>query len=118
MKVIDLTHTVSEGMPVYPGTKPPEFVSANDYESDGFKETLLQIYTHTGTHIDPPSHIYADRTALDMFSAERFIGKALVIDCRNLNDGEEITVEMVNGYGDKALNADFLLFNTGWDKRW
>ena len=54
MKVIDLTHTIKENMPVYPGTDTPKFIPANSYEKDGFKETLLQMYTHTGTHMDPP----------------------------------------------------------------
>ena len=50
MKVIDLTHTIRENMPVYPGTEPPKLSPTSSYESDGFKETLLQMYTHTGTH--------------------------------------------------------------------
>ena len=37
MKVIDLTHTIHESMPVYPGTEPPKFLPANSYEKDGFK---------------------------------------------------------------------------------
>ena len=53
MKVIDLTHTIKENMPVYPGTDTPKLMPANTYEKDGFKETLMQMYTHTGTHIDP-----------------------------------------------------------------
>ena len=39
MKVIDLTHTIRPDMPVYPGTEPPQFLPANSYEKDGFKET-------------------------------------------------------------------------------
>ena len=61
MKVIDLTHTIAPSMPVYPGTLPPKFIPANSYERDGFKETLLQMYTHTGTHMDPPAHLFPDR---------------------------------------------------------
>lgn len=118
MKVIDLTHTIQEDMPVYPGTDKPRLIPANSYEKDGFKETLLQMFTHTGTHMDPPSHLYADRTTLDQFPASQFIGKALVIDCRDLHEGEDITVERVKRYGAKADQADFLLFNLGWDKRW
>lgn len=48
MKVIDLTHTIREGMPVYPGTDPPRLIPANSYEKNGFKETLLQMCSHTG----------------------------------------------------------------------
>ena len=82
MKVIDLTHVISEDMPVYPGTEPPKLEPANTYEKDGFKETLMSMYTHTGTHMDPPAHLFADRTTLDQFPVSQFVGKALVIDCR------------------------------------
>ena len=61
MKIIDLTHTISEDMPVYPGTEPPVLKPANTYEKDGFRETLLSLYSHTGTHVDPPAHLFADR---------------------------------------------------------
>ena len=118
MKVIDLTHTIRPGMPVYPGTEPPKFTSANTYEKDGFKETLVQMFTHTGTHMDPPAHLFAGRTTLDQFPASQFIGKALVIDCRALREGEAITMAQLAPYGERVRQADFLLFNLGWDKRW
>lgn len=118
MKVIDLTHTIREGMPVYPGTESPEFRPANSYEKDGFRETRISMFTHTGTHMDPPAHIFAGRTTLDEFPPQQFIGKALVIDCRHLKEGDAITLELLSEYGDKPRQADFLLFNLGWDKRW
>ena len=118
MRVLDLTHTIKEDMPVYPGTDTPKLLPANTYERDGFKETLMQMYTHTGTHMDPPAHLFADRTTLDAFPASQFIGKALGIDCRMLAEGEAITVEQLRPYGDKVTQAEYLLFNLGWDKRW
>ena len=105
MKVIDLTHTIHESMPVYPGTEPPKFLPANSYEKDGFKETLLTMFTHTGTHMDPPAHLFAGRTTLDRFPPEQFIGKALVIDCVGLAEGAAITMEHIRRYGDKAENG-------------
>ena len=118
MKAIDLTHTIRENMPVFPGTEEPTLAAANSYEKDGFKETLLSMYSHTGTHVDPPAHLYEHRTTLDSFAAEQFVGKALVIDCRELHAGEAITMEHIKKYGDLPEKADFLLFNTGWDRYW
>ena len=118
MKVIDLTHTITNNTPVYPGTKPPTLEPISSYEKDGYKETLITMFSHTGTHMDPPAHLYADRTTLDQFPAEQFIGKALVIDCRMLKEGEAITMEQLKPYGDLVEKAEFLLFNLGWDKRW
>ena len=118
MKVIDLTHVIEANMPVYPGTEPPTLESANTYEKDGFKETKISMFTHTGTHMDPPAHLYADRTTLNAFPADQFIGKALVIDCTSLSEGDAITMEQLIPYGTKVEKADFLLFYLGWDKRW
>ena len=118
MRVIDLTHTINENMPVYPGTDTPKLTPANTYKKDGFKETFLQMYTHTGTHMDPPVHLYEGKKTLDEFPIDQFIGKAIVIDCRMLKEGEAITMKNFQLYGDKIDRADFLLFNLGWDKRW
>jgi len=118
MKVIDLTHTIKEDMPVYPGTETPMLTTANTYEKDGFKETRISMFSHTGTHVDPPAHIFAGRTTLDHFPADQFIGKALVVHCSELKEGEPITMKNILQYGEKAEKAEFLLFYTGWDKYW
>ena len=114
MRVIDLTHTIKEDMPVYPGTGTPKLLPANSYEENGFKETLVSFYSHTGTHVDPPAHLFADRTTLDAFAPEQFLGKALVIDCTHLREGEAIGMKELSKYGGKADAVDFLLFATGW----
>jgi kynurenine formamidase len=118
MKVIDLSHYIEPNMPAYPGTEPPTLKPANTYEKDGFKETRLSMFTHTGTHMDPPAHLFAGRTTLDQFPPEQFMGKALVIDCRDLKEGGIITMEHIRRYEDKADKADFLLFSTGWEQYW
>lgn len=116
MKIIDLTQLISEDMPVYPGTEQPKLTVANTHERDGFRETLISFYSHTGTHMDAPFHIFPDRTLLNELPVEQFVGKALVIDCRDVGEGGGIGME----YIDKALadQAEFLLFNTGWDENW
>ena len=118
MKIVDLTHYISENMPVYPGTDGPKFIPANSYEADGFKETLMKMYTHTGTHMDPPAHLFAGRTTLDKFPITQFVGTALVIDCLSLKEGQKITMDYINKERSKADKAEFLLFKTGWDKYW
>ena len=118
MRMIDLTHTIKENMPVYPGTLSPALRAASTVEKDGFKETLLSMFSHTGTHIDAPAHLFAGKTTLDAFPVSQFAGKALVIDCRGLADGAAITMAQLAPYGAKVKQADFLLFCLGWDKKW
>ena len=79
-------------MPVYPGTELPALKQANSYEKGGFKESLLCLYSHTGTHVDPPAHLFADRTTLDALPIEQFADRALVVNCTHLAEGEDITM--------------------------
>ncbi|MBA2887645.1 kynurenine formamidase [Clostridium beijerinckii] len=118
MKVIDLTHTISENMPVYPGTEKPKLEVASTYEKDGFKETLLTMFSHTGTHMDSPAHLFSQRTTLDSFSAEQFVGKGIVVDCSNLKEGQKITMKYIEAVKEEADIAQYILFYTGWDKYW
>ena len=86
------------------------------YESAGYR--VVDLSTLDGTGLDAVRALVAGRTTLDAFLASQFIGKALVIECSDLNEGKAITLERILQYGKDAENADFLLFHLGWDKRW
>ena len=113
--IIDLTHPISEGMPVYPGTLPPTIKQANTVANDGYAEKLVSIYTHTGTHIDAPAHMLANGKTLDQLGAAHFVGTAFVIDVAGLTVIERTFLES------KEISiaaCDFVLFHTGWAKHW
>ena len=73
----------------------------------------ILMYKHTWIH---RLIFLRNEETLDQFSPEKFFGKALVVDCRDLKEGQAITIDKINI--DKAKLAEFLLFNLGWDKRW
>ncbi len=118
MRIIDLTHTITADMPVYPGTRPPSLQEGSSYEADGFLETLLTMFSHTGTHMDAPRHLFAAGRSLDDYPVEQFTGRALCIDCRHKQAGEYITRRDLPE--DTALleQAEFFLFCTGWSRYW
>ena len=118
MKIIDLTHTIKPNMPVFPGTEPPQLSPASTFEKDGFRETLLTMYSHTGTHMDAPAHVREDGITLDKFPVNKFVGKALVIDCSDLSEGNVIDISYINKYKNIIDEAEFILFRTNWDKYW
>lgn len=118
MKVVDLTHTISEDMPVFPGTSGPVITLTNTYQKDGFKESSIHMVTHTGTHMDPPVHVLPSQPAIDGLAADHFVGSGVVIDVSSRHEGESITVNDIRPYGTIADKADFLLFYTGWDTYW
>ena len=80
MKIIDLTHTISPDMLVYPGTEPPVLTTESTIEETGFLEKKITMFSHTGTHMDAPAHIIKDAKTLDLLPIEQFYGKAFLLD--------------------------------------
>lgn len=118
MKLFDMTHLIKEDMPVFPGTERPILKIANTIEKDGFKETLMSMFSHTGTHMDAPSHIFEDRKNLDEFDIAYFSGEAFVMDFSQKQMGEKIDIDEVSKYEEKINRSDYVIIRTGWDRYW
>lgn len=114
MRIIDLTYMIEEDMPVFPGTEKPKLLPELTMEKDGFREKLLTMYSHTGTHMDAPSHMLPDGRNLDDFAVHHFVGEAIVIDCTDIK--RDITLEHIKNYD--LSEVDFVILKTGWDKKW
>ncbi len=117
MKIIDLTHSIHPSMPVFPGTEPPVFQEANTLEKDGFAETKITFYSHTGTHMDAPAHMVEGGLFLDQYPIDHFIGEALIMDFTD-SDSDEIDIEKLMLYEEKISKVDFIILKTGWSKYW
>ena len=110
MKYIDLTHAIENNMPVYPGTASLEMRPANTIEKDGFREKIITFCSHTGTHMDAPSHMLANGKNLDDYQCSKFIGKALLMDIKDERN--------IKNYEKQLETVDFVIFKTGWAKYW
>lgn len=117
MKIIDLTHMIHPGMPVFPGTEGPIFDRANTVEKDGFQEAKITMYSHTGTHIDAPAHMLAGGAYLDDMEISHFVGDATILDFSE-EGTTEIDLESLKPYEKRIRNAEFLILKTGWSKYW
>ena len=117
MRVIDLTRTIEPGMPCYPGTPQPVFHSLSSIARDGFAEQQLTFSSHTGTHVDLPSHILPAGCSLDDFTLDRFAGKGMVVDLRGSAVGS-ITIKELQVFEADFAGCDFLLLYSGWSQYW
>ena len=113
--VIDLSHTIEPGMPVYPGDEPPELTTLFRVESSGFYERRLVLGSHTGTHMDAPAHMIAGGATLDHLPADKFTGPGLVLDVRGFA-GQTVPLEFVQEQD--LSGAEFVLLRSDWDARW
>jgi kynurenine formamidase len=117
MRLIDLSHVIHEGMPVYPGTEQPSLVVACTVREHGFLEKKLTMFSHTGTHMDAPAHMIESGACLDSFPVDRYFGKAVVIDAGCGRDGKIGLQNLLPRKAEIAV-CDFVLLRTGWSRLW
>ena len=114
--VFDLTRKLHSGMPVYPGTPAPHFVTERTIDQHGYRETSLSLCSHVGTHMDAPAHMVGDGKTLDAYPPERFFGKGLVADLSKYGPDRSVEWEMLSPFEREAMaKVAFLFFDTGYD---
>ena len=118
MKVIDLTLTVSEKIPTFPGSPKPHFIEWETIPKDGYNLELLFLSTHTGTHIDAPFHFVKNGKKILEINPERLVNEAVLIRVgknsnRSISKTDIQNFEQKNG---KIENGSTVIFYTGWQK--
>jgi len=121
--VVDLTHTFSPRLPVFPAFKPvqirPKFSSAKD----GFFANEITFDEHTGTHMDAPIHFVANTPSADRLPADRFVAPLAVvsIEARAATDADAMVTaddllawEKAHG---RLPRGAFVAMRSGWDAR-
>ena len=117
MRVIDLTHPIHSGMPVYPGTPPPQFHRVSRVETEGFTEHGLTFTTHTGTHLDAPAHMLSGAATLDRLDPQNFVGPGIVLDV-TAGGKTQVEVDDLVPRPEGLRGKDFVLLHSGWSRHW
>jgi arylformamidase len=114
MKIYDVTVTISNDLPVYPGDPPIQIERTQSLEKgDIARVSRLSISTHIGTHIDPPYHFMKDGVSLDQAPLEVFIGPARVVDA---GDASSIDAALLSTFD--LDGASRVLFKTRNSRFW
>lgn len=75
----ELSHRITSGMQVYPGDPAVSLESALLLERDGVDVTMLHLGSHTGTHLDAPSHTVSGGRTTGSIGIDELVGEALVV---------------------------------------
>ncbi|MGA8107277.1 MAG: cyclase family protein [Nitrososphaeraceae archaeon] len=114
MRVIDLTMEIVPSMRVFPGSPQPSFIEWSKFEIHGYSSEVMFLSTHTGTHIDAPSHFIPDSRTIDKIKVSRFVSRSILIKIPKKAD-QQITLNDIINF---KINAnDTVVFATGWEKR-
>lgn len=116
--IIDLSHTLTSAISVYPDSDYPVIQNISDFEKDGYREKQLILSTHHGTHIDCPSHILSEGFHTGNASLSGFFGQGLVVDCRKNFPQNSIMLDFLKYHESAIAATEFLLLLTGLDRYW
>lgn len=112
MRYIDLTHTFTAWMPVYPGDPAPQLQQKARLEKEGFVDFEVQTGMHTGTHIDGQMHMVKGGRMLSEIPIERLIGQGVLVDAR----GRDVIDETIFRAAEIPQGSIVLLM-TGWSEK-
>ena len=116
-RVFDLAQPLYDECPAYPGDPRVHLRVAKTIEADGFALETLFLASHSGTHVDAPSHmLHLDRGAISDFRPDHFIGPCVVADLRHKGDDDEIGPADLEPWRDLLAPGDILLLATGWSR--
>lgn len=114
MRWIDVSMPLGAGMPAFPGD--PVFRSSRVKSleaGDAYNLSMLELGSHTGTHVDPPSHFVRDGAPIDLVSLDRLNGPCAVVEIPD--DVRTLARAHVE---DVPAGAERVLFRTSNSARW
>ncbi|MHB1161417.1 MAG: cyclase family protein [Chloroflexota bacterium] len=123
-RLIDLSHPLYDGMPVYPGFPKPRFGAHLTHEQSrphyqGQAEFHISRYDMVGSlgsYMDSPFHRYPEGIDLSQIPLDRVAHlPGLAIDARR-QTGRPLGPQLLEGI--RALRGKAVLFRTDWSERW
>jgi arylformamidase len=122
--MVDLSHTVEDGMVTYKGLPAPticDYLSREESrrhyaEGTEFHIGKIEMVANTGTYVDAPFHRYADGKDLSELSLSSLADLEAVVISFDVSRGRAVGRELFEGLGD--LSGKAVLVHTGWDANW
>ena len=117
IKIVDLTHNLTNGTVVYPGDPEPNISVATTIENEGYNLFRVTVGSQSGSHVDAPYHFSNEGKTVDKMDLKRFMGNAVVVDVSSKKAKETVCMEDVLPYEAKIKQCDIVLFRFDWYKK-
>ena len=124
--VVDLSHTLEEGIPAHAEhSRFYRMLWESYYHGDTAVAYQLILNEHTGTHVDAPAHFmregHPQHVWINEVDPTRIVARAAVVDVRDKVVDGEFGIEVLTAFevANGPINAgDIVLFDTGWADKW
>jgi arylformamidase len=97
MPIYDITLTISNELPVWPGDQPVQLKHTQDmHNGDVCTLSHLNATVHMGTHLDAPMHFVRDGHGVDQIDLNKLIGPCFVVDLPDIDSIDAQSLEWAN----------------------
>ncbi len=80
--IYDITQPISESMKVYPGDPTVSIETLSDVSAGApYSLSKISMGSHTGTHVDAPSHLISGGNTIDNIALDTLVGSCTVVYC-------------------------------------
>jgi kynurenine formamidase len=125
MQLIDLSHTIEPGMPIfspsapqpkiYPWISHAQAANSGTYLGCTCEITEVRFLTSIGTYLDSPFHFYPGKDSIEDLEIDQLVLPGVLVDCTSVQANQPITPEVLR---DIDIEDKAVLFHTGWSRFW
>lgn len=110
----DISVALHTGMVHWPGDPPVEIERVQDLNAgDSHTLSRLNMGSHSGTHVDAPSHFFKNGQSISDMVPDALVGRARII---RITDPDEVTIEELSAH--KLKPGEIVLFKTSNSALW
>lgn len=121
MTIVDLSHSIEDGMVTYPGLPGPvicDFLSreqSRDVYAPGYEFQIgrIDMVSNTGTYLDTPFHRFAD--GADLAAVD--ITRLAELDAVTVRASDQTAIDTAT-FTEIPVEGRAVLVHTGWDANW
>lgn len=110
MKIIDVSWPISKATTGYKDRSIVDIEEIKNFNRDGVRETAIHVSSHTGTHIDAPSHFLKEGKTIDEMPLTHFMGECVVLDMTTC--AERITRDCLMAHEKDIVENGIVLLRT------
>lgn len=125
MQLIDLSHRIEPGMPlfspsapqpkIYPWLSHSQSANSGSYHDCTCEITEVRFLTSIGTYIDSPYHFHPEKDAIESLELDQLVLPGVIIDCTAMKKRQPVLPEFLRGLD---ISGRAVLFHTGWSRYW
>lgn len=113
-----LSHPLVSDAPVWPGNPAAAATAPHESIADGdlVNTTRIQLFSHSGSHVDAPWHFNSDGPRAADLPIDAFVFERPVLLELPRPDGGFVTADDLDQHASALADADLALLRTGWSR--